>query len=55
MSDINKKKDAKKTDKYKLNDFIYGSLSARNPQIKNSIYDSIDIETIVFKIFYISY
>ena len=55
MSDMNKKKDPKNTDNYKLNDFMSGSLSARNPQTKNSIYDSAEVEDIMYKIFNLSF
>ena len=49
--DISMKKLPINTDNYQLNYFIAGSLSARYPQIKNSIYESAEMETIEFKTF----
>ena len=49
------KKNPKNTDNKSLKYLITGSLSARNPQIKNSNYASLEIEITVFIIFYISY
>ena len=51
---MSKKKEPMNTDNYQLNDFISGSLSARNPQTKYSIYDSAEEEDINSKIFLIN-
>ena len=51
---MNKKNKPNDTDNFQLNYTITGSLTAKNPQTKNSIYDSAADEDIKFKIFYIS-
>ena len=52
---MNKKKHPKNTDNFQLIETMTGSLSAKNPQTKNSIYESAEEEIIYSEIFDISF